>query len=196
MAIAGIGALVVPAIRYLRTSQVDRQRETWQVVTPPTSSTSSFAISPDGLRLVFSATVAGKVELWIRPLSALTAQPLLGTEGGILPFWRPTARPSVSLRRQVEWIHAAGGRRRHRVGAKRLGQVVEQNGDILFCLIFSTAVAGLVSPGSVPVGHAIAVVAVGPYLSLVLPDGRHFYRAIGNAEGRSVVTPIRPKAGV
>ena len=86
VAIAGIGALAVPAIRYLRTPPVDRQEETWQVVTPPTSSTDSFAISPDGLRLVFSATVAGKVQLWIRPLSALTAQPLPGTEGGSLPL--------------------------------------------------------------------------------------------------------------
>ena len=40
------------------------------------------AISPDGRRLVFAATSAdGKRQLWVRPLNAVTAQPLLGTDG-------------------------------------------------------------------------------------------------------------------
>src|SRR5215469_10952170 len=54
---------------------------------------SGFALSPDGLRLVYSALREdGKSLLFVRPLDSLQAQPLVGTEGGALPFWSPDSR--------------------------------------------------------------------------------------------------------
>ena len=54
-------------------------------------------ISPDGRTLAFNATdSSGKTRIWVRPLSALTAQPLSGTEGTTRPFWSPEAASSVS----------------------------------------------------------------------------------------------------
>ena len=51
------------------------------------------ALSPDGQRLAFVAPDAsGRYMLWIRPLNALTAQPLAGTEGASAPFWSPDGR--------------------------------------------------------------------------------------------------------
>ncbi|HYR46096.1 MAG TPA: hypothetical protein VER78_03740, partial [Thermoanaerobaculia bacterium] len=51
------------------------------------------AISPDGIRLAFSAATAeGKNFLWIRPLDALEAKPLPGTDGAYSPFWSPDGR--------------------------------------------------------------------------------------------------------
>jgi len=48
------------------------------------------AISPDGRRLVFTVMdSAGTIRLWVRQLDSLSAQPLLGTEGAIFPFWSP-----------------------------------------------------------------------------------------------------------
>ena len=48
------------------------------------------AVSPDGTRVVFSATSDdGKSQLWLRPLDSLTAQPLAGTDNAIYPFWSP-----------------------------------------------------------------------------------------------------------
>jgi serine/threonine protein kinase len=48
------------------------------------------AISPDGRKIVFEAVSAdGRRQLWLRPLDSLTAQPLVGTEGGSYPFWSP-----------------------------------------------------------------------------------------------------------
>ena len=50
-------------------------------------------ISPDGRLLAFNATDStGKTRIWIRPLNALVAQPLAGTEGTTRPFWSPDSR--------------------------------------------------------------------------------------------------------
>lgn len=52
----------------------------------------TLVLSPDGRRLVFSAIVAGKRQLWLRPLDSFTTQPLAGTEGADYPFWSPDSR--------------------------------------------------------------------------------------------------------
>jgi Tol biopolymer transport system component len=50
-------------------------------------------ISPDGKILAINATDGnGKTQIWVRPLNALTAQPLAGTEGTRRPFWSPDSR--------------------------------------------------------------------------------------------------------
>src|SRR5262245_2617366 len=47
-------------------------------------------ISPDGRMLAFTARSSdGRRQLWIRPLDAVTARPLDGTDGAIFPFWSP-----------------------------------------------------------------------------------------------------------
>ena len=50
------------------------------------------AVSPDGLRLAFVATTAGKEELWVRDLDSLVARVLPGTVGAQYPFWSPDSR--------------------------------------------------------------------------------------------------------
>jgi len=50
------------------------------------------AVSPDGLRLAYSATVEGRRLLWIRAISSLTAQPVPGTDGAYSSFWSPDSR--------------------------------------------------------------------------------------------------------
>jgi Tol biopolymer transport system component len=50
-------------------------------------------ISPDGRILAFDATdSSGKHRIWIRPLNALQAHALAGTEGTRRPFWSPDGR--------------------------------------------------------------------------------------------------------
>jgi serine/threonine protein kinase/Tol biopolymer transport system component len=50
------------------------------------------AVSPDGRRLVLATRVEGRVQLWLRSLDSLNAQPLSGTKGGSAPFWSPDSR--------------------------------------------------------------------------------------------------------
>jgi serine/threonine protein kinase len=46
------------------------------------------SLSPDGRRIVFSATGEdGKNQLWVRPLDGTVVQPLQGTGSGTYPFW-------------------------------------------------------------------------------------------------------------
>ncbi|MEP7028985.1 MAG: protein kinase, partial [Candidatus Eisenbacteria bacterium] len=50
-------------------------------------------ISPDGRTLAYNATDStGTSRVWIRPMSALEAQALPGTEGARRPFWSPDSK--------------------------------------------------------------------------------------------------------
>ena len=54
----------------------------------------SFVISPDGLKLAFTAhdSAGGDDYLWVRPLNSMTAMRLPGTEYAFIPFWSPDSR--------------------------------------------------------------------------------------------------------
>ena len=93
LAVAG----VVAARVYFQPSPLLAPRARW-VIEPPEKSTYHAAgqeggpvvVSRDGKRLAFVAVDAsGKQQLWIRPLDALQATPVPGTEGGYFPFWSP-----------------------------------------------------------------------------------------------------------
>src|SRR5213079_1472390 len=66
-------------------------------ILPPEKSTliagQAPTVSPDGRQLVFAVTDAsGTTVLYLRALDSHTSQPLVGTEGAILPFWSPDSR--------------------------------------------------------------------------------------------------------
>lgn len=51
------------------------------------------AIAPDGTRIVYGVrTKTGKVQLWMRRIDSLAAQPLPGTENAVTPFWSADSR--------------------------------------------------------------------------------------------------------
>jgi eukaryotic-like serine/threonine-protein kinase len=62
------------------------------IITPATSYPASFALSPDGRRIAYVASVDGAARLWVRPLDSTSAQPLPGTEGALNRFWSPNSR--------------------------------------------------------------------------------------------------------
>ncbi|HEV8140801.1 MAG TPA: protein kinase [Pyrinomonadaceae bacterium] len=94
VAILAVVALAAAmAISYFRRSPTEDHSVRFAINPPEKTGFSSFAISPDGLRLTFVATeAAGKTLLWVRPLDSTNAQQLPGTEDAALPFWSPDSR--------------------------------------------------------------------------------------------------------
>jgi Tol biopolymer transport system component len=89
-ALAAVAVLSIAAVLYWH------QRPAAPVlrfaVPPPehTSYPGTPSVSPDGRFLTFSALgPEGKRMLWLRPLDALHANVIPGTEGGFAPFWSP-----------------------------------------------------------------------------------------------------------
>jgi serine/threonine protein kinase len=85
-------ALAVPAIMHFREDSTAPPQTRLEINTPSTADPLSFAISPDGRRLVFVASGNGPSRLWLRPLDETSAQPLAGTEAASYPFWSPDSR--------------------------------------------------------------------------------------------------------
>jgi Tol biopolymer transport system component/DNA-binding winged helix-turn-helix (wHTH) protein len=75
-------------------------RHVLQFVIPPPPGTifvplinrQSFAISPDGTRLAFTATGPNETNIWIRELSSVDMRVVPGTEGAWSVFWSPDSR--------------------------------------------------------------------------------------------------------
>jgi eukaryotic-like serine/threonine-protein kinase len=135
------------------------------------------AISPDGKRLAFAASLKDKTQLWIRPLNSLTAQPLPGTENADDPFWSPDNR-SVGFFAdgKLKKIDVSGGPPQtlcNLPGPPR-GGAWNSDGVIIFALgagpLYRVSSSGgaavpLTTVGAGETGHR------GPSF---LPDGRHF----------------------
>jgi Tol biopolymer transport system component len=101
VAVALIAALAVAGVAFgwwLRARAVDDSpaprlaRSTWPLAAGA-GLTSAPAVSPDGQHLAFTASAPGAApRLFVRPLSALEARPIVGTEGASHPFWSPDSR--------------------------------------------------------------------------------------------------------
>jgi eukaryotic-like serine/threonine-protein kinase len=88
LALAALAVLSIAYTAYFRfnRSSSDAPEMRVEISTPSTSDPISFATSPDGRSLVFVAIGDGQPRLWLRPLDAVTAEVLAGTEGASYPF--------------------------------------------------------------------------------------------------------------
>jgi eukaryotic-like serine/threonine-protein kinase len=80
------------------------------IVLPADTPVDSFAISPDGRIVAFTATVQGVQRLWVRRLDHLESRPLPGTDGARYPFWSPDSRTiGYFAQTKLRRVDAAGG---------------------------------------------------------------------------------------
>ena len=138
-------------------------------------------LSPDGQRLAFVAVGSdGKQRLWVRQLSAATAQPLQGSEGCTYPFWSPDSRYiGFFANNKLSRIDASGGPPVAITDiAAFWGGTWNRDGTILFSYNASTTLIYRVSASGgspQPVTKLDVSRAEDSHLwPQFLPDGRHF----------------------
>ena len=138
------------------------------------------AISPDGSRLVFSARdEQSKTLLYVRPLSALTAQPLAGTDDASYPFWSPDGREiGFFSGGKLRKVDASGGPPQIICDATiGRGGAWSKSGVIVFAPGPSDSLLQVSAEGGKPEPASKLDITRGenshrwPYF---LPDGRHF----------------------
>jgi Tol biopolymer transport system component/predicted Ser/Thr protein kinase len=149
------------------------------------------AVSPDGQRLVFTAS-APRGMLWARPIDSLTARPLPGTEGAYFPFWSPDSRfVGFFAGGKLKKIDVSGGPAQtlcDLVGANGNGGTWNRDGVIVFArssgpLLRVSASGGEAKPILELDKSRQEASHMWPYF---LPDGRHFvYLARSTDAGRS-----------
>jgi hypothetical protein len=149
-------------------------------INAPPGKDGSIAISPDGLKIVFTARSEGQYRLWLRALDSPEARPLTGSEGAILPFWSPDSR-SIGFftddGRQLKRIDIAEGSVRVLASTPApSGGAWGRDGTIIFSQNPGSPLFRISAKG----GELVAVTRFeSPPQSeqsfpQLLPDGRHF----------------------
>jgi serine/threonine protein kinase/Tol biopolymer transport system component len=184
-------ALSLTAAFYFRGARRDSSEIRLQIVTGPTDEPESFAIAPDGLKVVYRATLAGKPnQLFLRPLNSDTAQPLTGTEGGERPFWSPDSRSiGFFAGGQLKRLDIDNGSVLTLTDAAQWGGTWNADGTILFAKSFTSPLYRIPAGG----GEAVEVTRIeAPQQTShlwpkFLPDGRRFlFYTYGTPEIRGI----------
>jgi eukaryotic-like serine/threonine-protein kinase len=145
----------------------------------------SIALSPDGTKLAFVATVAGIApQLWVRPLDSTAAQPLAGTDDASSPFWSPDSRSlGFFAQGKLRIIEASGGAVQTLADAPQSrGGTWGANGVILYTPSPTSPLLRIPAAGGTPsqveksaTSQADSfALAASPRWPAFLPDGRHF----------------------
>ena len=144
-------------------------------------------VSPDGTHLVFVVTDAsGRTVLYLRALDSLAAQPLTGTDGGILPFWSPNSREiGFFAGGKLKKIDIAGGQPVTLADAPvPRGGSWNQDGVIIFTPAPPAPTLRISASGGEPTPLSVVDVPNGLFprsFPQFLPDGRHYLFLIGGS---------------
>ncbi len=192
-ALLGFAAAAL-ALFYFRGARESSETLRLSILPPENTSFDSFAVSPDGRKLAFTAALNGKLMLWVRELDSLKAKLLVGTDKAAYPFWSPDSRSIgfFALPDKLKTIDIAGGPARDIADVViGLGGAWSQEGVIVFCprpggILYQVAAAGGTPKPVTSLDASRAEVAHG--FPQFLPDGRHFlYFAASSRPGESSI---------
>jgi eukaryotic-like serine/threonine-protein kinase len=145
-------------------------------------------ISPDGTMLAFVAQDSlNRAMIWLRPLNALVANPIPGTEGSRPPWWSPDSRSLAFVADgKLKKISVSGGPAQVICDAPTGSDGTwSKDGVILFDgagsdPIYRVNAAGGVKSVAIP-GDSVRQVGWPAFL----PDGKHFFYSTVSATGDS-----------
>ena len=191
LALTGIlllAALASTILYFRRGSTAEVHAMQFQIF-PPEQSTflGTALISPDGQRIVMRiADSTGKVALWIRPLNALAAQMLPGTEGAGSSFWSADSR-SIGFfsAGKLKRIDIAGGAPQTICDSTEgRGGTWNRDGIIIFSAVGADGLFRVSAVGGVPtlitkLDHSRQ--ETWHRLPYFLPDGKHYLYAVNSA---------------
>ena len=190
--LAWAGGLIVLAaalgltIAYYQKPLNEPRAARFSVALPEGISVNTVRVSPDGRYLSFAAFSGEQTQIWLRPLDALQARPLPGTEGaGPLHFWSPDSRfIGFMAEGKLKKIDVTGGPPQTVTDASGVGPFQagtwSRNGTILFNVSEAPGRDGLYrvsADGGETTKMTLLddkneeMVALWPSF---LPDGRHF----------------------
>ena len=179
-------AAVAVSLWFSRRPAPDPEEVRLEISAPPTTEPTSIALSPDGKIVVFVATTDRQSRLWVRPLNAVSAKPLAGTENARLPFWSPDSRSvGFAADDQLKRVDIESGVVRVLASGGALGGAWNRDGTILFDRnpgpgLFRVSAEGG-EPREVTRGTPEANDQWSPQF---LPDHRHYlFYATGTAPG-------------
>ena len=166
------------ALSYFSRQPNNRGNNIKLTLTTPAHTTfpANVTISPDGQRVVFTATnTEGKRLLWVRPLDSLIAQPLVATDGARSPFWSPDSRfIGYFANLKLLKIEVSGGRPQTLCDVpENGGGTWSHDGVILFA--GQEGLYRVSSQGGTPVlATKVTPKEEAHRWPYFLPDGRHF----------------------
>jgi serine/threonine protein kinase len=146
-------------------------------------------LSPDGTRLAFTARDdKGKILLYVRPLTSLTAQPLPGTEDSMYPFWSADSREvGFFAGGKLKKINANGGPPQNICDAfNGRGGAWNKDGVIVFTPSSTQALLRVSIAGGTPEPASKLDFSRGENSHRwpsFLPDGKHFLFFSRNSRG-------------
>jgi Tol biopolymer transport system component len=174
VAAAGVGA-------YLRLARTPAQVIVSEIPPPEKARDvgGDLVISPDGHSLAFTVTdQAGKIALWVRPLGALSAHPLEGTEGATYPFWSGDGRSiGFASEEKLKTIDVSGGPATVVADAPLFGGGTwNLNRTLLFIPDWRKGLYQVAASGGTPVPVLMLDSSKFQYYAYpqFLPDGKHF----------------------
>jgi Tol biopolymer transport system component len=160
-----------------------------EITTPPTTDPVSFALSPNGERIAFVASLNRRPLLWVRSLSTGESAPLQGTEGAAYPFWSPDSRSIGFFANDRLYRIGMDGGSLKELGAAPVGTggAWNRDGTIVYTMV-PDANVGRVSEngGAFQFLPTDQKAPAGNRFPRFLPDGRHYLYFVAEAGIRGV----------
>ena len=158
-----------------------------ELSTPATTEITSFALSPDGQKIVYVGMSDSVPQLWLRLLTTGATRPLRGTEGASHPFWSPDSKSIgyFTSEKLVLVSIESGAPRPVASAAVGSGGTWNRDGVILFTPVPDALVLRVSSDGSGSgvLPGAQGGVQPGQRFPQFLPNGRHFIYYVAESRG-------------